>query len=251
VGCLRGLAACAYKGGQREKARELFQQLLAKDEKDLWAQQGLRNIDEARTRRVWIDPFGQAEVENSWKATTDFGVLLRPADGKLRLSGTQANALDEGITRLTRTVEGEVVVKFEVVLEVTSPTTRCGIRWERDRGSGLVVFRDFDGRIKVSTQEDAKRGWSDPLELGPWPAEGAHALAIDVVDPQKQEVAVLLDGKRLHLQRLNGFGTRTPTPVRLAIYARGQALGSRVEAAAEEARVFVLRPEPPRQEKKQ
>lgn len=243
--CLRGLAACAYQSGQRTRARELFTALIQQDDKDAWAQQGLRNLEEARTRRVWVDLFEQAEVENSWKAVTDFGVQVRQAQGQLRLSGSQTND-PEGNTRLSRTVDGEVVVKFEVLLEVQSPTTRAGLRWERDRGAALVLFRDFDGKVRWSTQPDGKQGWSDPLELGDWPAQGKHALAIDVIDPQRGEVALLLDGKRLQTVRMNGFGQKGGGPVRLAIYGRGKALGDKVEAAAEEARVYVLRPEAPR-----
>lgn len=240
--CLRGLAACAYKAGQRERARTLFQTLKEQDPQDAWAAQGLRNLEEARTRRVWLDSFDQAEVENSWKATADFGVGVRASGGRLLFQGAQQNDA-EGITRLTRTVEGERVVKLEALLEVGGATTRAGLRWELAGGAGVVLFRDFDGRVRCSQLDDPRRGWSDPLDLGPWPAQGAHALAIDVTDPQKGELALLLDGKQLHTLRLNGFGAKQAGAVRLALYARGKGQGDRVEAAVDQVQVYVLRPE--------
>jgi tetratricopeptide (TPR) repeat protein len=244
---LRGLAYCAYTNDDRPRARELFQQLLNLEPNDPWANQALRNLEEARTRRVWTDGFDREgpEVRNSWEPFQDNGVTIQLTDQAVHFSGTQSGQA-RAKTTLTRRVQGEQVVKFEARLEV-DPTqveaARLGIRYETENGLSLVFYRDMDGLLRYAISRGRSQDWEDPVEVGRWPASGSHVLALDVTDHRKGEVSLLLDGERLGDPVLvRGLERRRPEDyVDLVIYGQGDVIGSRVEFSVDDVRIYVLR----------
>ena len=241
--CLRGLAFHAYARDERDKARALFERLTKLDPTDAWALRGLRNLEEARTRRVWVDSFDRAgtEVKNSWRAEAPYGLKVELADGRAFLSGRQANEAD-GKTRLSRTVSGEQVVKFEarLVLDRAGSATRAGIRFELPAGGGVVLFRDVDGALKVLWAKGKVGPTEDPRSLGPWPGPGPHVLAIEVENPADGSVALWVDGVRRGELKLAGLGAPR-AEAELSVYAQGTQLGEQVEVVVEEVRVYVRR----------
>jgi len=239
---LRGLAWVHYAADEGERARSLFERALAIDEADPWARRGLRNLEEARTRRVWTDPFEGQTLEASWQGSADFGVDLRVADGLLYFSGKQANRA-EGRTAVLRSVQGEQVVKLEAAL-VFEPTSeaRAGLRYVVPDGPGVLLFRDYDGRLRAAHRANTRSGWEDPVDLGPAPRRGEHVLAIDVVDPKRGDVALLLDGEERGRLQVKGLGVRSARAgVDLSIFAVERELGRPVELGVEAARVYVHR----------
>ncbi len=238
--CLRGMAYLAYVEGDRAGARALFERVLKLRAGDPWATQGLRSLDEARTRRVWTDGFDRAgpDVLGGWTVEASFGVDVRLQEGDLRFEGTQANSA-EGRTRVGRSVSGEQVVKLEAVFRPSElNAARFGIRFET--GSHKVVLWAAKGRVLVSVATGGGGTWATPTDLGPWPGVASHALAIDVTDPAKGTVALLVDGERRGELTLSGMG-RGRGPVEVALYVQGDALGERASVSAEEVRVYVHR----------
>ncbi|RMG13082.1 MAG: hypothetical protein D6731_12745 [Planctomycetota bacterium] len=242
---LRGLAYCAYVRDDRPRARALFEQLLRLDADDSWARRGLRNLEEARTRRVWEDRFDRSDGEllNGWRVEAPFGIDVSLRNGKLRLWGDQKNE-PGGKTLVSRDVQGERVVKFEVRLALDGGNVgRVGVRLHNGAATAVLFVDPADGRVKMATAR-GKQGFSNPADLGSWPGPGAHTLAIDVEDPRKGEVAFAIDGEVRARARLPGVasGRRRTT---LAVYGQGLALGDAVRAFIERARVYVLRPPTP------
>jgi tetratricopeptide (TPR) repeat protein len=241
--CLRGLAYHAYARDERDAARALFERLLKLDPKDAWATRGLRNLEEARTRRVWVDSFDRAgpEVKNSWRVEAPFGLKVELADGRAFLSGRQANEA-EGKTRLSRTVAGEQVVKLEarLVLDRAGSAARAGLRFETPTGIGVVLFRDADGALKVTWTKSKTAPPEDPRPLGEWPGPGPHTLAIEVENPADGTIALWVDGVRRGELKLAGLGAPRGE-AELSVYAQGLQLGEQVEVLVDEVRVYVRR----------
>ncbi|MCA8921511.1 MAG: tetratricopeptide repeat protein, partial [Planctomycetes bacterium] len=249
---LRGLAYCAYAQGQLPEARELFERLLENGRVDAWATAGLDALARQAERRVWSDGFAGSSLQTLWKRDADFGLRVEAEDGRAVFRGSQSNDA-QGITSLMRRVDGELVVQVEATFTLPAGGYRAGVRFESERG-GAVVFRDFDGVIRYALS-DGRRGWDNPVDLGTWPADGAHRLAIDLSDPAKGLTRFLLDGKPLGEVEVSGLRVAgrkvTSVPVRVGIYGRGQALGQRVEFRCDEVKVFVERepaggPKPPK-----
>ena len=246
VPSLRGLAYCAYSQEQLAEARQLFERLLADERVDPWASAGIAALERQASRRVWSDGFSGGALQTLWKRDVDYGLQITPEDDHVVFKGSQQNDA-QGITSLMRRVEGEQVVQVEATLELPAGGYRAGVRFEGERG-GVVVFRDFDGVIRYAL--GARRGdWKDPVELGTWPASGAHRLAIDLQDPSRGGVVFRLDGKALNdtpveVQGLRFSGKRKQgqqPSVQVGIYGRGQALGQRVEFRCDQVEVFVER----------
>lgn len=241
---LRGLAYVAYARDDREAARALFERLTKLDPQDAWAARGLRNLEEARTRRVWVDGFDRPgpEVKNSWRVEAPFGLKVELADGKLFMSGRQQNEPD-GKTRVARSVQGEQVVKLEARLHLDrlSSNARAGIRFAApERGGEVVLFRDVDGALKVTWTARKNAPLEDPQPLGTWPGPGPHTLAIELENPQDGTVALWVDGTRRGEVKLAGFG-KDRGEVELSVYAQGTREGEQVEVVVEEVRVYVRR----------
>lgn len=243
---LRGLAYCAYSQEQLAEARQLFERLLADERVDPWASAGIAALERQASRRVWTDGFSGGALQTLWKRDVDYGLQIIPEGDRVAFKGSQQNDA-QGITSLMRRVEGEQVVQVEATLELPAGGYRAGVRFEGERG-GVVVFRDFDGVIRYAL--GARRGdWKDPVELGTWPASGAHRLAIDLQDPSRGGVVFRLDGKALNdapveVQGLRFSGKRKQgqqSSVQVGIYGRGQALGQRVEFSCDQVQVFVER----------
>lgn len=244
VAGLRGLAYVAYARDDRDSARGLLERLTKLDPRDAWAARGLRNLEEARTRRVWVDTFDRPgpEVKNSWRVEAPFGLRVELVDGRLFMTGTQQNEPD-GKTRLGRTVQGEQVVKLEarLLLDRLSAGARAGIRFAApERGAEVVLFRDVDGGLKVTWTARKKAPLEDPRPLGEWPGPGPHTLAIEVENPQDGTVALWVDGVRRGEVTLPGFG-KDRADVELSVYAQGTREGEQVEAVVEEVRIYVRR----------
>lgn len=245
--CLRGLAFCAYAEDQRDKARGLFKQILAGDPKDAWATQGLRNLEEARTRRVWTDTFERKgpSVLNAWKVESSFGVNVKLQGQRLRFSGKQANEA-EGKTVVWREVRGETVVKFEATFGVADTNqARCGLRLELG-ARHLVFLRDpRDDTLYMSVSRNGGSLWADAKPLGSWPGSGNHTLAIDVEDAKLGKVGFTVDGQRRGGIKIGNISRVRTT--RLVLYGQGTKLDDTAEFSVDVARVYVLRaPDGPR-----
>lgn len=238
--CLRGLAYCAYSDNQRDKARGLFKQILASAPDDAWAKGGLRNLEEARTRRVWTDAFDRTSLGNMWKVSSPFGVKVNVQGNRLRFAGKQTNQ-DDGKTTVYHEVSGETVVKLEVRLSMSDVNAgRAGIRVEY-RSRHVVLFRDpADNKLYVSNSRDGGKLWADPRPIGRWPGGGNHTLAIDIEDPSTGKVAFIVDGRRASTTLTIG-GIRRTRRCRLVIYGQARKLDERVEFGVDQARVYILR----------
>lgn len=240
---LRGLAFVAYARDDRARAKELFDRLLKLDPQDAWAARGQRNLEEARTRRMWVDAFDRpgSEVKNAWRVEAPFGLKVEMADGKVFLAGRQQNEAD-GKTRLVRTVQGEHVVKLEARLHLDrlGEEARAGLRMETERGGVVVLFRDGDGGLKVTWGKSKTAPLEDPRPLGAWPGPGPRTLAIEVENPQDGTVALWVDGVRRGELKVPGFG-RDRADAELSVYAQGTRLDQRVEVVLEEVRIYVRR----------
>ncbi|MCO5171031.1 MAG: tetratricopeptide repeat protein [Planctomycetes bacterium] len=239
---LRGLAFVAYARDDRPRAKELFERLLKLDPQDGWAARGQRNLEEARTRRVWVDAFDRPgrEVKNAWRVEAPFGLKVEMVDGKVFLAGRQQNEA-EGRTRLVRTVQGEHVVKLEARLHLDrlGESARAGLRFETGHG-GVVLFRDTDGGLKVTWSKSKTAPLEDPRPLGAWPGHGPRTLAIEVENPQDGTVALWVDGVRRGELKVPGFG-RDRGDAELSVYAQGTRLDEQVEVVLEEVRIYVRR----------
>jgi Tfp pilus assembly protein PilF len=239
--CQAGLAYCAYVRDDRGVAKGLFEQILKVNGGHAWARQGLKNLEEARTRRVWVDLMDRpkGDVLNGWRVEAPYGLTAGLDGSRLVFGGSQANQAG-GKTRVLRTVAGEQVVKFEVELvSLADNAVRCGIRFESRSGKAVLFREPQGGRLMLSVAK-GNAGFNDATDLGPWPGAGAHTLAIDVEDPRKGVVAFLLDGQRRGEAKLGGFG-RQRGGVDLVIYAQGPELGDQARFAVQAARVYVLR----------
>lgn len=236
------MAYLAYVSGDLARARELFERLLADDADDPWAAVGLRQLDEARARRVWADAFDRdgPEVLGGWAVEAPYGVTVALRDGAVRFDGSQANEA-VGKTRVFRKLEDEQLARFEATVSA-SPVNRVrfGLRVEGTKRR-VVLFFDPAGEVLRASIGKGKGPWSDPIDLGPWPP-GRHTLAIDVQDRKADRVVFWIDGQQRGELKLPGIG-RARDAVELTLYVQGSALGERADVAFEQARVFVERPE--------
>lgn len=245
VGCLRGLAWVVYRADDRPRARDLFTRLTTLDPEDEWAKRGLKQLDDTTTRRMWTDAFDRAgpEVKNSWTVEASWGVKVELVDGRCYFSGKQANDAG-GKTRLARTIKGETLVRFEarLALDRLAPGVRAGIRLEAvrgaDTGPGVVLFRDGDGRLKLSLCKTPRGGYEDPVDLGDWPGTGLRPLAIELEDPKTGAVAIWIDGQRRPLSSpLTGLGG----DIEVSAYVQGNKLDVPVDASIDDVRLFIAR----------
>lgn len=245
LGCLRGLAWDAYRSDDRDKARALLERIVAqcaKDQvKDDWAARALKNLEDVRTRRVWTDGFDRPgpEVKNSWVVEASFGVEAGIADGKLYLHGKQANGVaPEGRTRVRRAITGEQVAKVEarLNLDALGDAFRGGLRLEAASGPGVVLFKDQDGRVKVSVAS-RKGDFSDPVDLGDCPG-GLVTFGIELTDPKAGLVTLWVGGQpRGEPQKVAGL----TGDVDVSLYVQGSRLGADTKLTVDEVRVFVVR----------
>ena len=236
---LRGMAYCAYSADDRESAADWFQRILALAPDDAWAAAGQRNLVEAQTRRFWADPFEQAQVDASWSEHAEYGVRIKVESGRLVFSGPQANSAN-GKTMVSRVVKGEQLVRVEAAYDMGPGDARAGLRWQAEKGATVVLFHDFDGKVRYSWQRNARSGWEDPVELCDWPGTGAHVLAIDLVDPKQGQVEFSVDGQLVGQLKLAG----RPGDDTVSLYVQGRKLGHDLDVAVDEVRLYVHRDAP-------
>jgi tetratricopeptide (TPR) repeat protein len=241
LGCLRGLAWDAYRADDRDKARTLLVRVAAADPKDEWAKRALKNLEDVRTRRVWTDGFDRPgpDVKNSWIVEHSFGVEAGIADGKLYLHGKQANGVaPDGRTRVRRVISGEQVAKVEarMNLDALGSAFRGGLRLEASNGPGVVLFKDQDGRVKVSVAS-RKGDFSDPVDLGDCPT-GLVTFGIELTDPKAGLVTLWVGGQpRGEPQKVSGLTGE----VDVSLYVQGSQLGAETKLTVDEVRVFAVR----------
>ncbi len=181
-----------------------------------YATAALEQIDRAEGEEVWTDSFDRPDgpqILNKWEKSETFGIRLGIRDGAVQFNGTQ-KFQSEGLTRLTRTVDGSTLARVRAQLKISPGTrARIGLRLSRRVGSGeeegIVVFRDLDGMLcaAINNSEDPIVIRSDTgsegvsgLTLNPtrWPEDGEpHWLEIRMPRPEDPDpsISVYLDGK--------------------------------------------------------
>ncbi|MGE3165107.1 MAG: tetratricopeptide repeat protein [Planctomycetota bacterium] len=133
-------------------------------------------IEAALREEVWSDSFDRDDSDqplNNWQPKETFGVDVRLRGGSAYLSGRQAFE-DDGLTMLSRSVPAERLsrVRARLRIERGAAAVRVGLRLEDEQGrSGLVLFRDKDGVLKVSVNRGDNSEVIEPLPEGAPPAE--------------------------------------------------------------------------------
>jgi tetratricopeptide (TPR) repeat protein len=193
----------AYRKGEYGKAEEIFARVLEKSPDHAYAKTALRNIREARTRKLWSDDFERADsevVKNHWIEDERFGVEIGISGKKVRFTGRQSNQ-PGGKTRLERKIEGKQLASFEVRLNLDGATeARAGLRIESDHGT-IVLFKNKSGEIEYYYRIRAKE---EHKGIGTWPA-GDHWVSIKVDEAERDLVRFLLDGRELAQCKVPGF----------------------------------------------
>ena len=243
VPCLLGAGYVLYRQDDREGSRSFFQQAIAIDKTNVFGLRALKNLEDARTRRVWIDRFDRetADVENGWLSEQSVGVNVALKDKKVVFSGTQARE-DLGKTKLFRDVVGQQALRVEVRLDLKDAAdARCGIRFETDKGS-MILFRDQDGALQAAKAMSGGIGnavYDNPIKVGEWPVEGrSHVLAIEIEAPDTGNVSWWLDDQRLLMDKIAAVGRATKAQV--TVYGQAKT-GSSYGFSVEEVRVYAKR----------
>ncbi|GIW71029.1 MAG: hypothetical protein KatS3mg102_0571 [Planctomycetota bacterium] len=241
---LLGQAYVLYRRQAFAEAEAVLQRLQAVEPAQSWAREALRRLRNARERRLWRDTFARPdgpEVRNRWLEEEPYGLEAAIAGGRLLIAGTQAHA-DMGVTSVRREVEGKLFAEFRArLLPLAAAGARTGIRFTLEGQGQVVCYRDGDGALRAAWQLGARGGrWSDPVELGRWPEDGAaHELAIGL-EGERRELVLLLDGRELLRERREPLARRGRFAC--AIYVEAP-LGTSVQLACEEARIYVVREE--------
>ena len=219
LGCLE------YREGNLTAARRYFSATLRLTPGEVegepipareYAVAALEQIDRAEGEEVWTDTFDRPDgpqILNKWEKSETFGIRLGIRDGAVQFSGTQ-KFQSEGLTRLTRTVDGSTLARVRAQMRILPGTrARIGLRVSRRVGSGedegIVIFRDLDGVLcaAINNSEDPIVIRSDAvgeevsgLTLNPttWPEDGdPHWLELRM--PRQEDtdpsISVFLDGK--------------------------------------------------------
>jgi tetratricopeptide (TPR) repeat protein len=252
VPALLGAGYVRYAADDREIARDFFQRALVAANPDpaapptpevFFAKRALKNLEDARTRRVWIDRFDQDEgdVKNGWTVHAGYGVDVSVKGKKLVFDGTQKSEVDGGKTRISRELPGQTIVKFEARLDLSKARdARAGIRFETDKGNA-IVFRDKD-ELFMATANQGPQITEDKVKIGAWPKDDRpHVLAIEIEDVGASLVSFWLDGDRLGNPVKIGTMGRATKPS-LSVFAAATA-GTALVAVAEEVRIYALRPQ--------
>ncbi len=251
---LLGAGWVRYASDDREGAREFFQRALAAvgtepaaqlTPEAVFARRALKNLEDARTRKVWIERFDREDtndVKNGWTPVLGFGVEVGIKGKRLVFDGTQSRDTDGGKTRLWRDFSGQTVVKAEARLDLTkAPDARAGIRFETERGSA-ILYRDKDD-LQIATSLTGTTITTDPVKIWSWPKDDRpHTIAIEVEDPAAGIVSFWLDGERRGDVKIGQIG-RAQKPV-VGVFVAAP-VGTAFTAVCEEVRVYALKPAAP------
>jgi tetratricopeptide (TPR) repeat protein len=245
VPALLGAGYVRYVKDDRDAAKDFFERALAIEKDSAYARRALKNLEDARTRRVWVDRFDRdaGDVKNGWVADQGFGVEVAIKGGKLSFSGTQQRDTDGGKTRLARDILNQQAVKLEATLNLANAgDARCGIRFETERG-GAILFRDKDDILQAAVSASGNKNWADPKPLGAWPKDGrSHVIAIEVEDPAQGIVSFWLDGERKpEIAKIQGLAKSTGR-VQVAVFGAAP-IGSQYGFTVDEVRVYARRPD--------
>lgn len=194
---LLGLGFLLYNAGDFADAKGCFEKVRAADPKNLYAVRALKNIEESRTRRVWEDRFQREgpEVQNRWTKKIPHGVRIELKDKKVEFYGTQRNG-DFQNTELVRRIDDGDFVRFEATLNTDKMgDARGGIRF-RLGSREVILFRDTGGGQLKAAHRTSTAQKHVVVDLGIWPGDGEHQLAIELEDELKGIVGLSVDGER-------------------------------------------------------
>ncbi len=257
VPSLLGAGWVRYVTDDREAARDFFQKALtlasAKQADPtapatpdiIFAKRALKNLEDARTRKVWVERFDRedGDVKNGWTPILGYGIEIGIKGKKLVFEGSQKSEQDGGKTRLIREVTGQTVLKVEAKLDLSKAPAdvRAGIRFETEKGSA-ILYRDGNS-LCTATSLQGMQITSDPEKIFAWPKDDRpHILAIEIEDPAMGIVSFWLDGERRADVKIAQMG-RAAKPV-VSVFTAAPVDKSFV-VTVEEVRIYAQKPVTP------
>ncbi|MBN1807967.1 MAG: tetratricopeptide repeat protein [Planctomycetes bacterium] len=186
---LNGLGYLANHRGAREEAKRLFLEALATEASSGYAQNALEKIYEQEERVLEFFGMDNAAVPEGMKTQTNYGVAATVEEGKLRLSGVQANSDGGETTALMQVTQGA----FEQAgMDLYLPAGASGDWYGGIQLIAGAVYIEV-GRTPLGElawrTKDAKKGWSGWTSIGEFGA-GDHR------NIRMTASRAIIDGKR-------------------------------------------------------
>ncbi|MEZ0227768.1 MAG: hypothetical protein ACAI25_04030, partial [Planctomycetota bacterium] len=210
----------------------------------VFAKRTLKNLEDARTRKVWIERFDRedGEVKNGWVPVLGYGIDVAIKGKKLVFEGQQKSEQDGGKTRLQKDLTGQTILKLEAKLDLTkAPDARAGIRFETEKGSA-ILYKD-GGDLCIAHSLTGMQITSDPVRVFAWPKDDRpHVIAIEIEDAAMGIVSFWLDGERRADVKIAQMG-RAAKPV-VSVFTAAPVDKSFL-VTFEEIRVYAQRPQTP------
>lgn len=179
-----GLAWCAYREGDTERARQLYAELddlfrnRAEDDPfRVFAREQMERVEEHLNKEQWTDRFERRSLRRGWHPDEMASPTISLVDGQMVMRGTFER---DGRVRAFQTLAAPRFVSLEAVLTVgPENNARVGIFVAKERqlrGGGseatseIAVGRHRDGPVQVKVRENSssEAAWVD-LEFPEWP----------------------------------------------------------------------------------
>ncbi|MEK7448878.1 MAG: hypothetical protein AAB019_05270, partial [Planctomycetota bacterium] len=165
-------AYLAYLRKDTQQALDTFNEVIRIDSGNTYARQTSSLIKKIASQVIWDELFARPdrnEAGEGWEENESYGIEIFIKDKKLKFHGIQA-LQDKGITRLNRSVAGDVFLKIEAAVEI-DPDADASVGLylaNPDTKSGLLIAVVNNKLAYNMTRNDSlidQWVWLTPKEL--------------------------------------------------------------------------------------